>query len=179
MARGGELKVELANQEPEPPRATASEEEERNKQLVRDLYEALNDRRVEVVHRLLQPDVDWWFHGPRTGQHLMRHLTGQSGAAFEFVLENVEAFGSTVLVEGTGAAGDGYWVHAWTVGPDGVINRVREYFNTTLTVTKVGDGSASNKEASPASVTHCLPVWQSKPLLDKPRKSLPGLILAI
>ncbi|XP_008809984.2 wound-induced protein 1-like [Phoenix dactylifera] len=107
---------------------------------------------------------------------MMRLLTGASPEeSFEFAPLSIEAFGSTVLVEGTDRPRSVYWVHAWTVTPDGIITQVREYFNTSLTVTRVGarDSSSSN-----VPMPHCLPVWQSK-LPDRDRKSLPGLVLAI
>ncbi|KAG1371501.1 Wound-induced protein 1 [Cocos nucifera] len=105
---------------------------------------------------------------------MMRLLTGASPEeSFQFVPRSIEAFGSTVLVEGTDPARSIYWVHAWTVSPNGIITQVREYFNTSLTVTRVDDSTSSN-----VPKPHCLPVWQSK-LPDRTRKSLPGLVLAI
>uniref|UniRef100_A0A453I9V8 Wound-induced protein 1 n=1 Tax=Aegilops tauschii subsp. strangulata TaxID=200361 RepID=A0A453I9V8_AEGTS len=100
---------------------------------------------------------------------MMRLLTGAgTNAEFRFSPRSVDAFGSTVIAEGS-ADGAGqllYWVHAWTVGPDGVITQLREYFNTDLTVTRL----------SAAAWPKCL--WQSR-RSDRARKSLPGLVLAI
>ncbi|KAJ8478777.1 hypothetical protein OPV22_022504 [Ensete ventricosum] len=154
--------------------------EDRNKWAVLTLYEALNARDVERVQQLLAPDIEWWFHGPPEHQHMMRMLTGAdeeetAAAAFRFQPERVAAFGSTVVAEGS--APDAAWVHAWTVAPDGIITQVREYFNTSLTITRVAAASsASSKE--PAGSTHCLPLWQSR-RPDPPEKSFPGLVLAI
>ncbi|XP_010921069.1 wound-induced protein 1-like [Elaeis guineensis] len=109
---------------------------------------------------------------------MMRLLTGASPAeTFKFVPLSIEALGSTVLVEGTDPARSVYWVHAWTVSADGIITQVREYFNTSVTVTRVGSGDSSSS-TSKVPKTHCLPVWQSR-LPDQARKSLPGLVLAI
>ncbi|XP_072985926.1 wound-induced protein 1 [Typha latifolia] len=121
---------------------------------------------------------------------MMRLLTGASSDdAFDFVPRSVAAFGSTVLADGTDPTRSLYWVHAWTVGPDGVITQVREYFNTALTVTRFGYSSdvsspasssppptSSSKKGSPSA--HCWPLWQSD-LPETPGKSLPGLVLAI
>ncbi|XP_062189910.1 uncharacterized protein LOC133892936 [Phragmites australis] len=149
-------------------------EEQRNKFLVLRLYEALNTRDHAAVQSLLAPDLEWWFHGPPKHQHMMRILTGgavnnnntsSSSSSFRFVPRSVEAFGSTVIAEGPPPPAEGkvYWVHAWTVGPDGVITQLREYFNTDLTVTRL-------------AAAKC--VWQShRP--DSATNSLPGLVLAI
>lgn len=64
------------------------------------------------------------------------------------------------------------WVHAWTVN-DSVITQVREYFDTSVTVTRfaklanVHVGSQGDK---------CQCVWESK-LTDN--ASMPGLLLAV
>nr|CAB3465582.1 unnamed protein product [Digitaria exilis] len=60
-----------------------------------------------------------YFHGPRAHQHLvlLRLLTGAGGGAgLPFKIRSQDAFGATVLAEGTDATGALYWVHAWTVG---------------------------------------------------------------
>ncbi|KAM3392384.1 hypothetical protein ACQJBY_013487 [Aegilops geniculata] len=102
---------------------------------------------------------------------MMRLLTGSSSSSFRFEPRSVDAFGSTVIAEGVSAAGEdkakaAYWVHAWTVGGDGVITQLREYFNTDLTVTRLAAAAASK----------C--VWQSR-RPDRARNSLPGLVLAL
>ena len=191
--------------------------EQRNKFLVLRLYEALNARDHAAVQSLLAPDLEWWFHGPPTRQHMMRLLTGADqrdknrggagggGGGFFFSPRSVDAFGSTVIAEGADETRQLYWVHAWTVGPDGVITQLREYFNTDLTVTLLsGSGaasstkkadiagapskqqdaaSASSSSASPSAASSsaaagpkCL--WQSR-RADSAQKSLPGLVLAI
>ncbi|QCD77855.1 Wound-induced protein [Vigna unguiculata] len=60
-----------------------------------------------------------------------------------------------------------WWVHAWTVTVDGVITQVKEYVNTSVTVTRL------TQVLPNASTCQC--IWQSK-LCDE---SVPGLILAI
>ncbi|XP_015689729.1 senescence associated gene 20 [Oryza brachyantha] len=114
---------------------------------------------------------------------MMRLLTGadRGKARFLFVPRSVEAFGSTVIAEGTDDSRQLYWVHAWTVGPDGVITQLREYFNTDLTVTRLSASAAKNtaisSSAAPAPAKpKCL--WQSR-RADSAHKSLPGLVLAI
>ncbi|KAF6152649.1 hypothetical protein GIB67_008086, partial [Kingdonia uniflora] len=156
--------TELANQE-----LTL---EGHNIRVVRALYEALSARDVVTVHRLLASDIEWWFHGPPVHQHMMRLLTGASSislsseASFLFLPVSVTAIGPTVLVEGCNKERSISWVHAWTV-TDGIVTQVREYFNTSLTVTRF-ETSSSN------SCFHCLPLWQSKLSGDGP-----GLVLAI
>ncbi|AQL07312.1 uncharacterized protein LOC100192467 [Zea mays] len=184
--------------------------EQRNRFLVLRLYEALGSCDARRARKLLAPDLEWWFHGPPTRQHMMRlltgadhqrHMSGGGGGGFAFSPRSVDAFGSTVVAEG--GADDArqlYWVHAWTVGPDGVITQLREYFNTDLTVTLLA-GTASAKKAAPpkkqqdaassstssssppsaasssaAAGSKCL--WQSR-RADSAHKSLPGLVLAI
>ena len=157
--------------------AAAETEEQRNKFLVLRLYEALNGRDHAAVQALLAPDLEWWFHGPPKHQHhMMRVLTGAGAGSnnnnFSFVPRSVDALGSTVIAEGPPADQchirntNVYWVHAWTVGPDGVITQLREYFNTDLTVTRL------------AAATKCKCVWQSR-RPDRATNSLPGLVLAL
>lgn len=169
----------------------AEPEEERNRFQVLLLYEALHAGDARRAQELLAPDLEWWFHGPPARQHMMRLLTGAENAAagFAFAPRSVEAFGATVIAEGADDARQLYWVHAWTVGPDGVITQLREYFNTDLTVTLLSAASstrnaaaiaaAPKQEASSSSSSsgpQCL--WQSR-RADRAHKSLPGLVLAI
>lgn len=142
---------------------------------VKALYEAIKRRDAGALNQLLAPDLEWWFHGPPNRQHLKRLLTGED-EAFEFVPQEVAAFGSTVVAEG-GGPGAAVWVHAWTVGPDGVIAQVREYFNTSLTVTRVEGDARRSDDESPGLTQRqsCVPVWQSQ----RSPKTLPGLVLAI
>lgn len=153
-----------------------ADEEQRNRELVLQLYEALEKRDAERVQSLLAPDLEWWFHGPRSHQHMKRLLTGASDDNFHFLIHSADAFGSTVFAEGTDPAGSLFWVHVWTIS-DGIITQVREYFNTSLTVTRFAP-SSSPASSSAAAVTCCLPVWESR-LSDAAGKSLPGLVLAI
>ncbi|SPT16191.1 unnamed protein product [Triticum aestivum] len=73
---------------------------------------------------------------------MMRLLTGSSSSSFRFQPRSVDAFGSTVIAEGVDDKAKAYWVHAWTVGGDGVITQLREYFNTDLTVTRLAAAAA-------------------------------------
>ncbi|KAL7253496.1 hypothetical protein ACSBR1_007933 [Camellia fascicularis] len=173
----GELVLlELANQQ-------ESLEESNNQRVVHALYEALTSRDVDTVHKLLASDLEWWFHGPPSHQFMMRLLTGTATsdiASFDFVPHSVTAFGSTVLVEGCDHNCSISWVHAWTV-TDGIITQVREYFNTSLTVTRLANtGKSSPSDFPSSSITslHCPSVWESS-LSDRVGKSVPGLVLAI
>ncbi|PON79080.1 Wound-induced protein, Wun1, subgroup [Parasponia andersonii] len=122
----------------------------------------------------------------------MRLLTGASSPknddVFQFVPQSFASFGTTVLVEGCDSERSIAWVHAWTV-TDGIITQVREYFNTSLTVTRLGDSSSSSpssrygsssSSSSTAEIAsyHCPSVWESS-LSNRVGKSVPGLVLAI
>ncbi|KAL6326531.1 hypothetical protein AAG906_008393 [Vitis piasezkii] len=160
-----------------------------NQRVVRALYEALGSRDVDTVHRLLAADLEWWFHGPPSHQFMMRLLTGvSSDESFVFEPRAFASFGSTVLAEGCDHSGSIAWVHAWTV-TDGVITQVREYFNTSLTVTRLSNSdfttspsssiSAASSSSTPSPPSrHCPSVWESS-FSDRVGKSVPGLVLAI
>lgn len=148
-----------------------------SKRLILKLYEALNasPRHVSTVHTLIAPDLEWWFHGPPAHQYLLRLLTGHEVLVdFDFVPQSVTAFGNTVLVEGCDPVRRVSWVHAWTL-TDGIITAVREYFNTSVTVTRFGSGSGSG---SGDRLIHCPSVWESS-CSEQVGKSVPGLVLAI
>ncbi|KAF0902243.1 hypothetical protein E2562_014479 [Oryza meyeriana var. granulata] len=141
-------------------------EEQLAKFLVLRLYEALNAGDARRAQELLAPDLEWWFHGPPAHQHMMRLLTGadQGEARFLFSPRSVDAFGSTVIAEGTDDTRQLYWVHAWTIGPDG---------NTAISS---NHASSSAAPAPAPAKPKCL--WQSR-RADRAHKSLPGLVLAI
>ncbi|CAH9057939.1 unnamed protein product [Cuscuta epithymum] len=105
----------------------------------------------------------------------MRTLTGAAAPSdsFRFVPLTVDAIGPTVFVEGCDSDRNITWVHAWTV-TDGIITQVREYFNTSLTVTRLGN-QARSSSFTPA---RCPSVWESS-LSNRVGKSVPGLVLAI
>ncbi|KAL7214702.1 hypothetical protein ACSBR1_026979 [Camellia fascicularis] len=149
-------------------------EETSNQRVVLALYEALRARDVDTVHKLLASDLEWWFHGPPSHQFMMRLLTGSEINDFQFVPQSFASFGSTVLVEGCDHTRSISWVHAWTV-TDGIITQVREYFNTSLTVTRLG---VTDQSSSSITSLHCPSVWESS-LSDRVGKSVPGLVLAI
>ncbi|KAK6145573.1 hypothetical protein DH2020_022393 [Rehmannia glutinosa] len=152
-------------------------EETLNKGVVRALYDALNRRDAEAIHKILAADLEWWFHGPPSHQFLMRLLTGEQESTFRFVPHSISAFGPTVLAEGFDQSRSIAWVHAWTVA-DGIITQVREYFNTSLTVTRFGKTDQSDCSSSIAAPLHCPSVWESS-LPGRVGKSVPGLVLAI
>ena len=184
--------LELANSQA----ISLEEQESNNIRVVKTLYEALSSnpkqhgsRNDQVqVHHLLATYLEWWFHGPPSHQHLKRLLTGSppGDLSFAFVPLSVVAFGSTVLVEGYDKERSVSWVHAWTVN-DGIITQVREYYNTSVTVTLFGNSNGAGAGASQSSVCsseirsqsagkYCQSVWQSKLSSDK---SMPGLVLAL
>nr|GEX95374.1 wound-induced protein 1-like [Tanacetum cinerariifolium] len=111
---------------------------------------------------------------------MMRLLTGSDSLkkdqdSFVFVPLSVDVFGNTVIVEGCDWEKDIAWIHAWTVGACGVITQVREYFNTSLTVTRFG---VCDKNKTKIKALHCPSVWESS-LSGRVGKSVPGLVLAI
>ncbi|CAN0909849.1 Wound-induced protein 1, partial [Linum grandiflorum] len=153
--------------------------ESKNREVVLSLYEALSCRDVHTVTKILAHDLEWWFHGPPSHQFMMRLLTGADTLpqSFEFVPKSIASFGSIVIAEGCDSERDIYWIHAWTV-TDGIITQVREYFNTSLTVTRLSSSKYNiNSKSSTAEITrvHCPSIWESS--LSK--KSVPGLVLAI
>ncbi|KAL0855071.1 hypothetical protein Bca101_060223 [Brassica carinata] len=151
-----------------------ADSETKNRDVVLKLYDALKSRDVDSVHRILTPDLDYWFHGPPPHQFFMRTLTGDS-STFEFVPLSVVSFGSTVIAEGCEAASSISWIHAWTVA-HGIVTQVREYSNTSLTVTRVGD--FVNGRSAEIATSHCPSVWESQ-FSGRAGKSVPGLVLAI
>ncbi|CAK9135858.1 unnamed protein product [Ilex paraguariensis] len=155
-------------------------EETQNQRVVLALYEALSSRDVDTIHKLLASDLEWWFHGPPSHQFMMRLLTGTATAddSFEFLNQSIANVGSTVLVEGYDQDRSIYWVHAWTVS-DGIITQVREYFNTSLTVTLLRNTDQSSSSDFPAITSlHCPSVWESS-VSNLVGKSMPGLVLAL
>ncbi|XP_028778843.1 wound-induced protein 1-like [Neltuma alba] len=109
----------------------------------------------------------------------MRMLTGEhSSDTFRFVPQSIASFGPIVIVEGCDHSRSISWIHACTV-TDGVITQIREYFNTSLTVTRIGD-SSSSPTSEITAVADALPscVWESS-LSHRVGKSVPGLVLAI
>ncbi|CAI0415586.1 unnamed protein product [Linum tenue] len=177
-----------------------AELERKNREVVLSLYEALSCRDVDTVTKILAHDLEWWFHGPPSHQFMMRLLTGADNdnkdqkiqilhhqeSSFSFAPKSIASFGSIVIAEGCDSERGIYWVHAWTV-TDGIITQVREYFNTSLTVTRLSNSSSSaakigrsKSKASTAEIAsvHCPSVWESS-LSNLVGKSVPGLVLAI
>uniref|UniRef100_A0A7N0TGZ5 Wound-induced protein 1 n=1 Tax=Kalanchoe fedtschenkoi TaxID=63787 RepID=A0A7N0TGZ5_KALFE len=166
------LHQELAN-------SAASDEQSScdSKRVILTLYEALSARRVSTVHSLVAPDLEWWFHGPPAHQFLVRLLTGREHQVdFDFVPQSVAAFGPTVLVEGCDPGRQISWVHAWTVA-DGIVTQVREYFNTSLTVTRFASPGIAGPSTRAGSI-RCPSIWESS-CSERVGKSVPGLVLAI
>ncbi|KAF1892431.1 hypothetical protein Lal_00010896 [Lupinus albus] len=159
---------------------SSGEADSRNQKLVLTLYEALNSSDSDTVVKTVASDLEWWFHGPPSHQFLMRLLTGETVNDFRFVPQSVVSFGNTVIVEGCDGNRKICWVHAWTV-TDGIIAQVREYFNTSVTVTRIGDSdsdSDSGSEIVPSDSVRFSFVWESS-VSNRVGKSVPGLVLAI
>lgn len=74
-----------------------------------------------------------------------------------------------MLAEGYDEGRSVSWVHAWTV-TDGIITQVREYYNTSVTVTRLSSPKITSQSGS------CQSVWESK---LSGNKSVPGLVLAL
>ncbi|XBI98767.1 hypothetical protein VPH35_018973 [Triticum aestivum] len=147
-----------------------------NRAVVESLYVSLARGDAAAVTSLLAADLDWWFHGPRRCQHMRRLLTGEAkgGVAFRFAPARVaevsnatEGGDQWVVAEGWAGQHD-YWVHAWCLRSR-IITSFREYFNTSVTVRKLG---------RPAKEDVVWAIWESQ--LPRPRcRSMPGLVLAI
>ncbi|KAI4306515.1 hypothetical protein L6164_029786 [Bauhinia variegata] len=176
---------ELANSQ-----GTSEDSDSSNRRLVLTLYEALNSRDADTIVKIVAPDLEWWFHGPPSHQFLMRMLTGEpSSDKFDFGPQSITSFGPTVLVEGCDNGRSISWVHALTI-TDGIITQIREYFNTALTVTRIGNSdsttssglsspASSTSEITPAADSHRFPcVWESS-VSNRVGKSVPGLVLAL
>ncbi|KAK3218987.1 hypothetical protein Dsin_012957 [Dipteronia sinensis] len=111
-------------------------------------------------------------------------ISSSKSKSFIFIPLSIVAFGSTVIVEGRHEDDrEGSWVHAWTV-TGRIITQVREYFNTSVTVTRFGTPEGAALPGPPQSIlsprvvitANCQSVWESK-LCDN--KSVPGLVLAL
>ncbi|KAK7276085.1 hypothetical protein RIF29_17217 [Crotalaria pallida] len=174
--------MELANSKICLHQETIIEKEERNKRAITDLYKALISKDTNTMHLILAPDLEWWFHGPPSHRHhLIPFLTDCSNSSSSslsskpYLLPDlIVGFGSVVIAEGYDEENMVWWVHAWTATDDGLITQVREYLNTSVTVTKLGTVDV-DVDVVAASKFKCQSIWQSK-LCDE---SVPGLILAI
>lgn len=150
------------------------EKDEHNKKLVTDLYKALVSKDTKTMQHLLASDLEWWFHGPPCHRHyLVSFLTGSpspSTSSQKSLVPNlIICFGSVIVAEGYDEKSMMWWVHAWSIS-EGIITEVREYVNTSVTVTKLG---FYPEDVVVGSSCRC--IWKSK-LCDA---SVPGLILTI
>nr|GEU99411.1 hypothetical protein [Tanacetum cinerariifolium] len=150
-----------------------------NKSIVCDFYKALAARNTNTVQRLLAPDIDWWFHGPPAHKYnLMQVLTG--ARTFDdndsYVPLVVVSIGCMVVAEGYHINGrrKAYWVHLWTVENEKIMTQVREYLDTSVTVTRITK-SSNVLLASPRSPIF-KNIWESK-LCDS--VSVPRLLLVL
>ncbi|KAJ7536018.1 hypothetical protein O6H91_12G053900 [Diphasiastrum complanatum] len=142
--------------------------------VVQALYEALEEGDVARLQTLIGTHLEWWFHGPPSERHLVRMLTGVDHlGTFHFVPQRGFVIGNMVMVEGHDRGV--WWVHAWTV-KGGIVTQLREYFNTTVTVTRVGHCDRCSEFLLHSPI--CATLWHSQ-LSEASGKSLPGLVLAI
>lgn len=153
--------------------------------MVRLLYEALASGDAAKVGEIVDEELEWWFYGPRSEQHMMRLLTGVTSCdTFTFKLTGIRGIGNRVFVEGEAPSARGsisglkkpvYWVHIWTL-KDGKITQLREYFNTAILVTDLKPTAPT-----PHEIQHhpCASLWHNRLWKSKEGRELPGLILAI
>ncbi|EFJ31862.1 hypothetical protein SELMODRAFT_73443 [Selaginella moellendorffii] len=131
--------------------------------VLRNLYRAVSQGDVEIVKALVAADIEWWFHGPRAEQHLMRMLTGADRlGSIAFSPSRVCLVQDKFLAEGFLDASKSCWVHVFTI-KSGKVVELREYFNTSVTVTGAGFFTRDD------------PLWESELTLT----SMPGLIVAV
>lgn len=183
-------------------------EKSRNVEVVRALYAALSRGDAASVQALVdEDDLEYWFHGPPSEQHMMRLLTGATSCGdttgFAFTPSsvvcgsaNVNDESSRVFVEGKAGGGgqstaDGSsWVHIWTVKkrkkPDGCeCNPSAGGFVITQlreyfnTAIYVTSLKPSPSPHVNVSLPGCVSVWQSQNWKTSEGRSMPGLILTI
>lgn len=150
--------------------------EKTNESVVRSLYTALAAGDAAGVGAVVHADLEWWFHGPPSEQHMMRLLTGVTTCdTFSFGITSISGIGSRVFVEGEGPSPGVFWVHIWTV-KEKRITQLREYFNTAILVTDL-----KPEKPTPHEIQHhpCVPLWQNQLWKSKAGRSVPGLILAL
>ncbi|PWA67607.1 senescence-associated protein 20 [Artemisia annua] len=133
-----------------------------NNKIVCDFYKALAARDAKMVQYLLAPDIDWWFHGPPAHKYnLMQVLTGicefDCNDSYEPLVVPEKFFGDV-----------------WTVENGKTITEVREYLDTSVTVTHIRK-SSNVCLASPRS-PKCKNMWESKLVNDA---SVPRLLLVV
>ncbi|XP_071687603.1 wound-induced protein 1-like [Rutidosis leptorrhynchoides] len=158
-------------------------QEEGNRNMVQNFYKALASNDATTIHHLLAPNIEWWFHGPPSCNRLMALLSGCTTTTtannednyISFNPISVVSIGSMVVAEGYHflASHKVIWVHAWTIN-EGAITQVREYFNTSVTVTRFAKSTSVHVGSQGFNKCQC--VWQSK-LTDN--ASMPGLLLAV
>ncbi|PKA67122.1 Wound-induced protein 1 [Apostasia shenzhenica] len=160
---------------------------EEKRRTVENLYDGIADGTPEKVAALLEPDVEWWFHGPPGREHMMRVLTGveeEHHRRFKFRPRRVEEVGKWVVAEGWEAGDDAYWVHVWAV-EGGVITQFREYFNTRITVRELEARAPAPAEGQTAAcfvggkIAVCPAMWVSREWEEGLGRPLPWLVLAI
>lgn len=144
------------------------------------LYEALASRDAHEVKKKLASELEWWFHGPPSHQFLMRLLTGitsdDQDSSSVFTPQSIVASNSLVIAEGCDHSRSISWVQAWTV-TDGIITQVKEYLNTSVTVTRLGNNSkvaTASSEQNQIRHHYSHPLWESS-VANRGGKSIPAL----
>lgn len=145
-----------------------SNEESDNNNLILKLYQSISKEDITSLSSCLSPELDWWYHGPPSHQHMKLLLTGITTCkTFHFMPNEVFLFGNRVFVEGFGRTINTSWVHIWTIHQNLCV-MLREYFNTAIMVTNV---TSSQKEHDVSYI------WQSH--LARIRDiNIPGVVLA-
>ncbi|XP_058198749.1 uncharacterized protein LOC131314244 [Rhododendron vialii] len=84
---------------PPPPPLLGSKTQ--NGSTVKPLYKALARGNSDTVARLLDQEIEWWYHGPPNCHHMMLILTGESEhRGYRFRPRSITTVGELVIVEG-------------------------------------------------------------------------------
>ncbi|BBN11902.1 hypothetical protein MPTK1_5g15750 [Marchantia polymorpha subsp. ruderalis] len=133
------------------PRTRAkTAEEEHNELLANTLYAAIAIENTDAITSLLAPEIEWWYHGPPSHQHMKALLTGETPCgAFIFAVTKLGLLANKVFVEGSGRTDWSSWVHVWTIC-EGQITELREYYNTSIMVVSGGLFSSESSTSRPS-----------------------------
>lgn len=151
----------------------SSNEENDNKTLIKNIYEAISKEDVIALKSFLSIELDWWYHGPPGHQHMKFLLTGITRCkAYIFNPNEIWVVGNNIFVEGPGRTPSGSWVHIWTV-KDNLCVALREYSNTAIMVTNVTPTLNEKNETH-----HVSYIWQSR-FAQIRDINKPGIVLAM
>ncbi|OIV92031.1 hypothetical protein TanjilG_28280 [Lupinus angustifolius] len=146
----------------------SSEQQNSHRKTVKTIYKALRDSDTKKLSNLVGTELEWWYHGPHHCQYMMEMLTGKSTLkAFKFKPRRMKVIGDCVIVEGWEEKGE-YWVHLWRF-KEGIVDQIREYFNTLITLVVRDYEGGGGREAR---------LWRSTSRA-RVQGSLPDLVLAV